>query len=162
MKKAIGISIVLALALMTLASSVAYAGSAYSNVKAYFRPSNYAPPPGAASQATINYDKELQQWQVHVKVRSLEPNSQYSVELGIQDVVGGGTVIATFTTDGSGNANVSQVSTDLPQSFNVARIIEGEDPISPPWSIAKWRVKMIAQESGYWGLLIFRGSERGE
>ncbi len=162
MKRAIVVPMAVVILLTVLTSSVVYAGSAFSNAKVYFKPSLYAPPPGAAGQALINYDKENQNWQVHVKVRSLKPNEQYSLEVGIQDVVGGGTVIATFTTDGSGNANVSQVATGLPPNYNVARIIEGSTPITPPWSSSKWRVKMIAQESGYWGLLLFRGTGREE
>jgi len=162
MKKIFVISIFFTLILTVLFGGVAYAGSAFSNAKAYFKPSLYNPPPGAEGQAIINYDKQQQNWQVQVKVRNLNPGSQYSLEIGIQDQPFGGTVIATFWTDSKGNANFHNVATGLPETYNVARIIEGSTPIEEPWDTAKWRVKMIAQESGYWGLMKFHGDQRGE
>jgi hypothetical protein len=136
-----------------------YAGDAKSNAKADFKRSNYGyAPPGAAGQAIINYDKEEQNWQVQVKVRNLRPDFTYSVEIGNVNVWGG-TIIATFTTDSNGHANFHNIASDLPQTYNVARIIEGETPTEYNQF---YRLIMIAQESGGWGLLQFSGTRRGE
>lgn len=159
MKKAIVIAMVVALIFTVLVGNVAYAGSAFSNAKADFKArGDSGLPADASAQAIINYSKGQQNWQVQVNVRNLIPNTQYSVEVGTVNVWGG-TIVTTFTTDSSGDANLHNMANNLPQTYSVARIITGSTPTQDG---QVWRLKMIAQESGSFGLLKFRGTGRGK
>jgi len=159
MKKSLFYGIILALILTLLLGQVVLAGTAFSNAKATFSPRTASgTSPDAQAMAIINYDKELQAWQVNGKVRGLQPNTVYSVELGTINVWGG-SIVATFTTEGDGNATFNNLATNVPPTYNVARIIFGTTPTQSGQFL---RLRMIAQEGGGFGLLVFRGTQRGE
>ena len=120
--KIITTSIFLAVLLTLSLSIIAISGPAYSHAKGDFWVYDERAPEDAGGFAIINYDKELDNWQVTLQLHDLLPNETYIFSVGIGGTTAGNTVITSITTDDDGRASFHGVVADLPAEYNIMRI----------------------------------------
>lgn len=170
MKKLTIFAILLAVTMMVCWSTVAVAGSAFTNARADFQPftDNPSPPVPAngSGHAILNYVKGMGQWEIQLVVRNLLPDTDYKLQAGQQDTPVGAVDLFDFKTDGKGKANVhyTYVPSAPPASdaqYSIVRIIDLEySPQQNPG--VGGTIVMMAREDGKVGLLQFRGGRRGQ
>jgi len=167
MKRSIILGLALSIILTLLLAGVAYAGSAKSNARAEFEPSQTRVEEGivsanASGHAIINYVKDADVWEVNGAVKNLEPDTNYKVQIGKQGVPYPQCDAGIFTTDSKGKADFHYmvvITGALATDYSAVRIIDLV--YSPPLnSKCGGTIVMQALEDGALGTLQFRGDNR--
>lgn len=151
--------ILIAILLVLAGPAAALAGSAYANARADFGTLPDRGVPDASGHAILNYAKGQGKWLINGEVQGLLPETEYKLQVGVQDVPNPRYDVGYFTTDGSGKANFHFVSTNLLEAYSGVRVIDPAGNMNPRvgGTIVLW-----GREDGTIGSLVFRGVGRSE